>query len=136
DLGTVMWGHCAAHRAAHHQRGRKRPLFLLPMRTLGLFLLAAGNAAAQSSRLSPAVRQYVTVDTPTVIITHVRVIDGTGAAPRENQTVTISAGKIASIAPSAASPAAGRGLEIDGSNKTLLPGLVMLHEHMFYPPSV
>jgi enamidase len=46
-------------------------------------------AEAQRPVLAPAVRAYVSVDTPVVALTNARVIDGTGAPPREGQTVII-----------------------------------------------
>jgi imidazolonepropionase-like amidohydrolase len=102
--------------------------------------LAAVSAplVAQSPKLTAAVRQYVSIDTPTFVIKNVRVIDGTGAAPRDNQTIVISAGKISSVGATAESrgPRAESGFTIDGTGKTVMPGLVMVHEHMFYPPSV
>jgi imidazolonepropionase-like amidohydrolase len=80
-----------------------------------------------------AVRPYVAISAPVVALTHVRVIDGTGAAPLEDQTIVIANGRIASIGPSvgAAVPA---GAEVkDFSGRSVLPGLVMVHEHLFYP---
>ena len=52
--------------------------------------------------LSPEVRQFVKVDAPVVALTHVRVIDGTGAAAREDlgdlaRIGTIVAGKQADL---------------------------------------
>src|SRR5215813_3820773 len=54
---------------------------------------------AQRAPIGNAVRQYVKVDAPVVVLTHARVIDGTGAAPRTDQTIVIRDGKIASIGP-------------------------------------
>ncbi len=51
--------------------------------------------------LSPAVRAYVSVDAPLIALTHVRVIDGTGAAPRENQTLILNNGIITTMGSSA-----------------------------------
>ena len=91
---------------------------------------AQGPARAQ---LSPAVRQFVVADSPTIAIRNVRVVDGTGAAPREGQTIVMAGGRIAALG-SAASTAIPAGAHvIDGSGKTLLPGFVLVHEHMFYP---
>jgi imidazolonepropionase-like amidohydrolase len=89
--------------------------------------------AAQASNLSPSVREFVSVDAPVVALTHLRVIDGTGAAPRENQTIIISGGKIQSIANAddAAIPAGARTMNLNGY--TAIPGLVGMHEHLFYP---
>ena len=95
--------------------------------------LIVSPADAQRPALGNAARPYVTVDTPVVAITHVRVIDGTGAAPRNDQTVVIQDGRIQAIGPAATlRPPAGAHL-IDGTGKTLIPGLVMLHEHLYYP---
>lgn len=52
-----------------------------------LFYVAAQCSFAQ--KLSPEVREFVTVDAPTVALTHVRVVDGTGAPAREDQTVVL-----------------------------------------------
>jgi imidazolonepropionase-like amidohydrolase len=101
------------------------------MRKLVLFVLVAAICPAQV-QLSPAVRQYVKVDAPTIALTHVRVIDGTGAAAREDQTIVISGGKIQSIAAgSSAAPANAKVLDLSGY--TVIPGMVGVHNHMFYP---
>ena len=83
--------------------------------------------------LAPMVRQYVRVDAPVVALTHVRVIDGTGDAPKDDQTVVISGDRIQSIAASssAAPPAGAQVLDLTGYS--VIPGLVGMHEHMFYP---
>jgi hypothetical protein len=96
-------------------------------------LLGAPAVSAQSApSLSPAVRPFVRVDAPVIALVHVRVIDGTGAAPLEDQTVVIAEGKIQSIGPAgkAAIPDA-QALDLPGY--TVLPGFVAMHEHMFYP---
>src|SRR5215469_15943681 len=63
-----------------------------------VLFLCARTAAAQSSRtLSPEVQQYVRVSAPVVALTHVRVIDGTGAAAKDNQTIVISGDNIQSV---------------------------------------
>ncbi len=87
-----------------------------------------GSAPAQT--LSPAVRAFVSVDAPTIALTHVRVIDGTGAPALENQTVVISRGKIESVG-TAAPPAGAKVMDFTGS--TVLPGIVGMHDHLFYP---
>jgi imidazolonepropionase-like amidohydrolase len=63
----------------------------------------------------------------------VRVIDGTGAAPLDDQTIVISDGKIQTIGPSASAkvPPAAKVLDLQGY--TVLPGLVGMHNHMFFP---
>src|SRR5918995_293547 len=66
-------------------------------------LLALDTLAAQQRpQLSNAVRAYVSIDAPVIALTHVRVIDGTGAPAREDQTVIISDSTIAAIGDFAA----------------------------------
>lgn len=55
--------------------------------------------AAQRPELSNAVRAYVSVDAPLIALTHVRVIDGTGAAAREDHTIVIRDGAISALGP-------------------------------------
>ena len=68
-----------------------------------------------------------------VALRHVRVIDGTGAAPAEDQTLVIDRGKIAAVGPFASTetPAGAQVLDLGGA--TVIPGLVGMHEHLFYP---
>ena len=58
-------------------------------------------AAAIVQTPGAAVRPYVAVSAPIVALTHVRVIDGTGAPAVEDQTIVIANGAIASIGPAA-----------------------------------
>jgi imidazolonepropionase-like amidohydrolase len=91
-------------------------------------------ARAQSAaKLSPAVEAFVRVNAPVVALTHVRVIDGTGAPPVEDQTVIVADGKILAVGSAAnvAVPAGAQVLELKGY--TVIPGFVGMHDHMFYP---
>ena len=87
--------------------------------------------SAQRVQVGGAVQPFVKVTAGTVAITHVRVIDGTGAPARDDQTVIFRDGVITDIGPSVAAPADAT--VIDGTGKSLIPGLVMLHEHTYYP---
>jgi imidazolonepropionase-like amidohydrolase len=94
------------------------------------WLVAASLCFGQT--LSPTVRAFVKVDAPVIALTHVRVIDGTGAAAREDQTIIIANGRILSIdAPTSESPPHATILNLTGY--TVIPGLVGMHDHMFYP---
>lgn len=88
---------------------------------------------AQRPTLSQAVRAYVSVDAPIVALTHARVIDGTGAPPREDQTLIVNNGVITAIgnATNTAAPAGAQTIDLTG--KSVIPGLVMVHEHLYYP---
>jgi len=95
--------------------------------------LAAQTAPAPRPTLSPAVRQFVRIDTPIVALAHVRVIDGTGAPPRADQTVVIRDGRIESVAPAAGARIPPGAQVLDLTGKSVIPGLVMVHEHLYYP---
>ncbi|MEO8101524.1 MAG: amidohydrolase family protein [Betaproteobacteria bacterium] len=70
---------------------------------------------------------------PAVALTHVELIDGTGAGARMDQTLLIRDGRITAIGPagSVAIPADTKVRDLTGHS--VLPGFVMMHEHMFYP---
>ena len=95
-------------------------------------LLLAGAALAQN-RFLPGTKPFVTVDAPVVALIHVNVIDGTGAAPLADQTIVIDRGKIAVVGPAASTPAPTGAQVIDLPGHTVIPGLVGMHEHLFYP---
>jgi imidazolonepropionase-like amidohydrolase len=75
---------------------------------------------------------YISVSEPVVALTHVEVIDGTGAAAVADQTVIIDHGKIGAVGPSGSVqvPAGAKVLDLRGH--TVYPGLVGMHEHLFY----
>ncbi|HZX94097.1 MAG TPA: amidohydrolase family protein [Myxococcales bacterium] len=73
-----------------------------------------------------ALQPFVKFDAPALVLEHARVIDGTGAPPRDDQTLFIANGKLASQAAAGAQ-------RIDLTGRTVLPGLVGMHDHLFYP---
>ena len=88
--------------------------------------------AAQTPELSKNVRQFVRVDAPKVVLTHVRVIDGTGAAAVEDQNVVIEGGKILALQKGADIAAATGTTVLDLHGYTVMPGIVGMHNHLFY----
>jgi len=98
---------------------------------VSFILLACYAASAQI--LSPEVRAFVKVDAPVVALTHVRVIDGTGAVAREDQTVILAKGKIESVSDSASANVPKDAQVLDLHGYSVIPGLVGMHDHMFYP---
>src|SRR5258705_8033202 len=87
----------------------------------GLFTLATGKAG-----------QFVRPMAPVVALTHVRVIDGTGGPGKDDQTVVIESGRISALGAAAAVrvPAGASTLDLQG--RTVIPGLVGMHDHLFY----
>lgn len=96
-------------------------------------LFTSAAFSQEHAALSPTVREYVKVDSPVVAITHVRVIDGTGAAPRADQTLVLRRGRIEAIGDSSTAkiPAGAKVLEFKGYS--VIPGLVGMHDHIYYP---
>lgn len=95
-------------------------------------LIAAPLAAQRRPALAPAARAFVSVDEPLVALTHVRLVDGTGAAARQDQTVVVRGTRIEAVGPTAttAIPAGARVMDLSGH--TVIPGLVSLHEHTYF----
>lgn len=99
-------------------------------------LLATGATAAPAilvapPQIDPALKQYVRVDAKSVVLRHVRVIDGTGAPARDDQTVVLENGKVTAVGPaSLKAPSGATVLDLPG--RTVLPGLVGMHNHLFY----
>lgn len=102
---------------------------------LALIVLGAvGSVGAQPrAPLPPALRAFVKVDAPAVALRHVRVIDGTGSAARENQTLVIAGGKIAALGGDASVPVPDGAAVLDLAGYSVIPGIVGMHEHMYYP---
>jgi imidazolonepropionase-like amidohydrolase len=96
-------------------------------------LIGSGALAAQSfTTLAPEVQQLVSVSEPRVALTHVRVVDGTGRPPLEDQTIVIENGKISVVAPASAAAIPSGARTMDLAGHTVIPGLVGLHNHTFY----
>lgn len=95
--------------------------------------LTASLAQAQRPAVGPALRPFVRSDAAVIALTNARVIDGTGAAAREGQTIVIRDGRIDALGASASVQIPQGAETIDLAGKSVLPGLVMLHEHLYYP---
>ena len=102
------------------------------MKTLSATLLLVSLSITSVSQQSDR-QQFIRVEAPVVALTHVRIIDGTGAAPSEDQTIVIAGGKITSIAPSSSAKVESAAQILDLKGYTVLPGLVGMHDHMFFP---
>src|SRR5258708_37418910 len=84
-------------------------------------------------KFSPEVRAFVKEDAPVVALAHVRVIDGPGAAPRGDQRGVVAEGKIAAVDAAATTKIPNDAKVLDLSGYTVIPGLVGMHDHMYYP---
>lgn len=78
------------------------------------------------------VKAFIDYDAPLIAFTGALLIDGSGNPAKPNQTVIIRNGNIESIGD-ASLKIPKEATVIDLKGKALLPGWVMLHEHMYYP---
>lgn len=97
------------------------------------FFLLLFSQSILAQEFSRAVKPFVTVQDDVVALTHAKIIDGTGAAIKSDQTLIYKSGVITAIGPSSSTTIPQGAKEIDCTGKTIIPGLVMLHEHIFYP---
>ena len=77
------------------------------------------------------VKRYITESSPYFVLANVNLIDGTGSNEKKNQSIVIRDGKILWVGDSSAMPAQPGAKTIDQHGSTVIPGLVMMHEHLF-----
>jgi enamidase len=99
----------------------------------GAVAAATATLGAQAPQFSDDVRAFISVDAPVVALTNARVIDGTGAPARANQTLIIRNGAIDQVGDASEVHAPEGAKVIDLTGKSVMPGIVMLHEHLYYP---
>ncbi len=127
----------------HYSRHIAVPLILLASLRL---------VAAEAPKLSPEVESFIRVRSPTVILTHVRVIDGTGSPAVEDRNVVIENGLISKIEAANGATANGATANevtangvvandappssdttvLDLHGYTVMPGIVGMHDHLYY----
>ncbi len=103
------------------------------MRSVPLLLLLISCSLAAAQAISPEVKEFIKVDAPVVALQHVRVIDGTGGPAREDQTIVLAKGKIESVTNAASASIPNDAQILDLHGYSVIPGLVGMHDHMFYP---
>jgi imidazolonepropionase-like amidohydrolase len=92
---------------------------------------AAAPVLAPPAELGPDVRPFVQIPAGKIAITHLRIIDGTGAPAIEDATLLIDGARIGAVLPPRSIIPAGY-RTLDGTGETALPGLVGMHNHLFY----
>ena len=65
---------------------------------------------------------YIVEQSPSIVVDHVRVIDGSGAPPQEDQSIVIESGKITFVGPSAGRPNLPANKVLDLRGRTVFPG--------------
>ena len=98
--------------------------------SLLLFFIITKQSFAQEPSL--LVKQFISVRSDTLALTHANIVDGTGGAVKTNQTLLIIQGRIALIGNTSTTSISSSTKTIDCSGKTIIPGMIMMHEHLFY----
>lgn len=95
-------------------------------------LAIRGAALAAPPGSADEVRSFQISSAPVLALIDVNVVDGTGRPAKGHQTVILKEGRIASLGPMVSTPVPAGAEEHRLSGHTVMPGLVMLHEHMMY----
>lgn len=86
--------------------------------------------APRPAQFEPIVKNYISVDANVVVLKNINVIDGTGGPAKAGQTIIINGGKIQAVGPNLTAPAGAQVMDMTGHSA--MPGLVGMHNHMFY----
>ena len=107
----------------------KRILF-----SLIIFCFLTAPAFSQTT-FSDETKKYIEYNNSITVFKNALLIDGKGNAAKPHQTVIISNGKIDWVGDDAKADLPKGATLIDLNGKVLMPGLVMMHEHMYISAS-
>ncbi|UOG73190.1 amidohydrolase family protein [Hymenobacter tibetensis] len=86
-----------------------------------------------AQQFTPQVETYIKVQgLGPIALTDAKVIDGTGRPAQLHQTVVLEQGRIVQVGPTKKVKVPAGAQVVNCTGKTLIPGLVMLHEHLYY----
>jgi imidazolonepropionase-like amidohydrolase len=97
----------------------------------GSYLFIVMQTIAQTS-FSAQVKKFIDYDSSLLAFTHCKLADVKNLKVLEDQTVIVRNGIIAAVGDSKKLPPPPGSTIIDLTGKSLLPGFVLLHEHMYY----
>src|SRR5713226_6373858 len=103
------------------------------MRNALFLVILAWRSLVAAQTLSPEVKAFVKVDAPVVALEHVLVIDGSGGPVRDDQTIMLVRGRIESVTSTTSANVPKDAQVLDLHGYSVIPGLVGMHDHMFYP---
>jgi len=105
------------------------------MRSVIVLGFLSAFAVLLPAQKTPELSAVINVDAPVVVLSHVRVMDGTGAPAREDQTIVIANGRIETVGPAASVKTPQGAQVLDRPGFTVIPGLVGMHDHLYYTAS-
>jgi imidazolonepropionase-like amidohydrolase len=106
----------------------RRAILLLTGLAMATPALASGQLATELT--SQMRNRYVRISAPAYVLRNVTLVDGTGAEPQRGVSVVVEDGRITQVGTNVDIPQDADILTYSGH--TLIPGLVGLHDHLFY----
>ncbi|MEO6638124.1 MAG: hypothetical protein ABIN25_07590 [Ginsengibacter sp.] len=101
-------------------------------RLIIFIILFIYSTISQGQKFIPSVQKFITDTASTKAFTDVKIIDGTGMPSKPHQDLVISQGKITSMGAHGKVSIPANANVINCTGKTIIPGMVMLHEHFYY----
>src|SRR5258706_15489342 len=98
-----------------------------------VILCIALNSFGQKS-LGDETKAFVTFQRGTYLLQNLTLVDGTGDAAKTNQDILIVNDVIDKVGVDLPAPQGATVINMEG--KSAMPGMVMLHEHLFYPKPI
>jgi imidazolonepropionase-like amidohydrolase len=95
---------------------------------VGFLLSGAGRAQTFTALFG----QFITDSARTTLLVDATVIDGTGGPSKKHQTILVENGVITKVGMTGTVTLPEGANVINCSGKTIIPGMVMLHEHFYY----
>ncbi len=99
-------------------------------------LLTITAFLVSQAQTAPDVAPFISTSASQFALVHVRVIDGTGAPALNDQTIVIAGGKVQSIQPAASARIPAGMQQQDCTGYSVMPGLIGLHDHLYFTDSV
>lgn len=95
-------------------------------------LLCLLPASLFAQKFTADIQRFIDYPGRIIAITDVTLYDGTGGAPKMHQTIVLGGGIIQAVGAAGSVSVPAGAAVVAGSGKTVIPGLVMLHEHLYY----
>ena len=100
--------------------------------TCALAAVASAQLTAQRPEAGSAAEGYAVVKSDAVALTGVTLIDGTGGPAQRGQTVVIEGNRISAVGADGAVEIPAGAEVMDLTGHTVIPGMIGLHNHLFY----
>lgn len=108
---------------------------MIPFRLKAILITAfafVSFSLLTAQHYSEKVQSFIAINENKIAFRHAKIIDGEKNKPQDSMTIIISEGKIEQIGKDNSIVLQEGVREIDCRGKTIIPGFVMMHEHLFY----